>query len=41
MGMIRWLLFFIRNCKTLGINMNQLDISSVTSFLESGEENAE
>ncbi|MBC8433195.1 MAG: hypothetical protein H8D96_14900 [Desulfobacterales bacterium] len=27
--------------KTLGIGMNQLDISGVTSFLESGEENAE
>ena len=27
--------------KTLGIGMNQIDISGVTSFLESGEENAE
>jgi heterodisulfide reductase subunit B len=27
--------------KILGIGMNQLDISNLTSFLESGEENAE
>lgn len=29
------------DARTLGIGMNQLDISGVTSFLESGEENAE